>query len=231
MKKKYGLIILVILVVLGAGLLVYRHYAYLIGWANPLHVIFKPHYYTNEDLGIPVLVSPNDKDLDGIDDYQDILLGAQKEAARAPHYDSAYFAGGYPPETIGVCTDLVWRALMEAGYVLKDEVDEDIRLHPELYPYALNRDANIDFRRVVNLSVFFRRHAESLTLDLEDTGAWQAGDIVIFGDEHIGILSDKRNASGIPYMLHNDGVFDFEDNSLKLWHEAVPISGHYRWNP
>lgn len=31
--------------------------------------------------------------------------------------------GGYPPDNIGVCIDVVWRAFANAGYSLKDMVD------------------------------------------------------------------------------------------------------------
>ena len=32
-----------------------------------------------------------------------------------------------PPDTEGVCTDVIWRAFKNAGYSLKDMVDEDIK--------------------------------------------------------------------------------------------------------
>ena len=83
--------------------------------------------YTDNDFNIETIISSTDYDNDGIDDYSDILQGAKIEAEKKTKYKSAYYAGGYPPDTEGVCTDMVWRALKNAGYLLKDMVDEDIK--------------------------------------------------------------------------------------------------------
>lgn len=63
--------------------------------------------YTAEDFGIERVTSPTDCNQNGVDDYTDILLGARQDARRHPRYHSAYYAGGYPPEDEGVCTDVV----------------------------------------------------------------------------------------------------------------------------
>lgn len=187
--------------------------------------------YTGEDFGIESLTSPHDADGDGVDDYTDLLLGARADAEACPRYDPSYFAGGYPPEDRGVCTDLVWRAFRAAGYDLKSMVDRDIAAHVELYPRVGGTpDPNIDFRRVPNLRVFLERHAESLTLDPGEIAEWQPGDIVTFGDKHIGIISDRRDENGVPYLLHNDGSPDREDRGLLRWHRRTPISGHFRYS-
>ena len=190
-----------------------------------------PHKtYTAEHFGIETLQSPLDADGDGIDDYTDILLGARQDAENHPKYDPSYFAGGYPPENRGVCTDVVWRALQNAGYDLKAMIDADIARNTALYPRVQGTpDPNIDFRRVPNLRVFFGRHAECLTLDPEDIAAWQPGDIVTFGSRHVGIISDKRNRNGIPYLIHNSGQPRREEDALLRCHRNHPISGHYRW--
>ena len=190
-----------------------------------------PHKtYTAEHFGIETLQSPLDADGDGIDDYTDILLGARQDAENHPKYDPAYLAGGYPPENRGVCTDVVWRALQNAGYDLKAMIDADIARNTALYPRVQGTpDPNIDFRRVPNLRVFFDRHAECLTLDPEDIAAWQPGDIVTFGSRHVGIISDKRNRDGIPYLIHNSGQPRREEDALLRCHRNHPISGHYRW--
>ena len=39
------------------------------------------------------------------------------------HYQSKYYAGGYPDDGLGVCTDVIWQALQAAGYDLKALVD------------------------------------------------------------------------------------------------------------
>jgi len=60
-------------------------------------------------------------------------------------------------------------------------------------------DPNIDFRRVPNLVVLFKKKAAVLTTDLEPGNVenlkeWQGGDIVVFAapHEHIGIVSDHQ---------------------------------------
>jgi uncharacterized protein YijF (DUF1287 family) len=164
-----------------------------------------------------------------VDDFTDIMLGARADARNMPRYDGSYQAGGYPPDNIGVCTDLVWRAFRNAGYSLKDMVDQDIADHPNLYPgVAGSPEPNIDFRRVPNLKVFFERHAISLTLDPTDIAAWQPGDIVTFGTSHIAIVSDRRNQAGIPYIIHNSGQFRREEDALA--NSGTPISGHFRFD-
>ena len=111
---------------------------------------------------------------------------------------------------------------------LRDMVDRDIREHPEAYPRVNGHpDRNIDFRRVPNLLVFFDRQAESLTTDPMTISAWQPGDIVVFGTHHIGIISDKRNKNGIPYLIHNSGQLRREEDALLSCGE---ISGHFRFN-
>ncbi|MBQ2401222.1 MAG: DUF1287 domain-containing protein, partial [Lachnospiraceae bacterium] len=57
-----------------------------------------------------------------------------------------------------------WRAFRNAGYSLRDMVDRDIMLYPEDYPRVSKRDNNIDFRRVVNLRVFFDKYATEITI-------------------------------------------------------------------
>jgi uncharacterized protein YijF (DUF1287 family) len=175
-----------------------------------------------------------DKDKDGIPDIEDIIRGARAETRRHPIYRSAYYAGGYPPENEGVCTDLIWRAFRDAGYSLKDRLDADIRANPSAYPQISSRDPNIDFRRVPNLRIFFKRHAINLpTLlvpdDRKNLAEWRAGDIVTFANpNHIAILSNRRNARGIPYLLHNDGPFAQEEDDFMLWH-ARGTTGHFRF--
>lgn len=189
---------------------------------------YKKVYYAN-DFNIETLKSQTDYDNDGIDDYTDILQGAKIEAKNKPKYKSAYYAGGYPPENEGVCTDVIWRALKNAGYLLKDMVDEDIRNNIKEYPrVAGKQDCNIDFRRIPNLKVYFERNQIVLTTDLTKIEEWQPGDIVVFGTSHIGIISDKRNKKGVPYLLHNGGQPVREEDILELYNKYEPISGHYR---
>lgn len=143
-------------------------------------------------------------------------------------------AGGRPPDDRGVCTDVVWRAFAAAGYDLKAMVDADIAADPSLYPRTGGiPDPNIDFRRVKNLKVFFDRYALTLTCDLGELSEWQPGDIVIFDDSftHIGIISDRRCRSGVPWLIHNSGQPRREEPVLQLLHNVRGVWAHYRWIP
>jgi uncharacterized protein YijF (DUF1287 family) len=184
---------------------------------------------------IPNISCPIDKDNDGTDDLKDIVAGAKAEVKRAPQYRSAYYQGGFPPATEGVCTDVVWRAMKDAGYDLKALVDKDIRDNLSMYPRIAGKpDPNIDFRRVPNLIVFFRRYGTELTKeikpgDVANLSEWQPGDIVTFDNphEHIAIVSDKRRKDGVPYILHNAGPTASETDQLLSW--LSKISGHFRF--
>lgn len=195
--------------------------------------IIQTKVYYAIDFGFEDIKSNTDYDNDGIDDYADILEGAKIEAENKPEYKDAYYAGGYPPDTEGVCSDVIWRSLKNAGYSLKDMVDKDIAENINEYPRVNGKpDPNIDFRRVKNLIVYFERNHISLTIDLSKIEEWQAGDIVVFqagGKDHIGIISDKRNEKGIPFLIHNGGQENREEDGLEFYNEYVwPITAHYR---
>lgn len=87
-----------------------------------------------ESLFIERILSGHDQDHDGIDDLDDIMQGGRAEAQRKPAYINAYYKGGYPPETEGVCTDVIWRAFNDAGYNLKNLIDTDIKNNTNAYP-------------------------------------------------------------------------------------------------
>lgn len=194
--------------------------------ANHYNLIPKKAYYAH-DFDIETITANTDQNQNGVDDYTDIMLGAREDAINHPRYDPSYFDGGYPPDNIGVCTDVIWRSFKNAGYDLKAMVDNDILLRTEAYATVTTPDPNIDFRRVGNLRVFFETYAISLTLDTEKISEWQPGDIVIFnGNKHIGIVSDKRNKDGKPYIIHNGGQPNREEDYLK----RANVSGHYRFD-
>lgn len=151
MKKKRLFLIPLCLLLLAAGWLLLRSR-------------IPQRWYTADELGIPQLQSPLDADGDGVDDWTDMVLGARAYIGTHPHYKSKYYAGGYPDDGLGVCTDVIWQAFRAAGYSLKDLVDADIAAHPECYPNIETPDGNIDFRRVSNLDTFFRRHAQGAEL-------------------------------------------------------------------
>lgn len=184
--------------------------------------------YRAADFQLQILQSTVDYNQNGVDDYADFVLGAREDAQNHPQYDGGYYVeGGYPPDEIGVCTDVIWRAFREAGYSLRDMVDADIAQRTEAYPAAQQPDPNIDFRRVRNLRVFFDTYATLLTAHPDEIAEWQPGDIVIFGDDdHIGIVSDKRNKEGRTYLIHNGGQPMREEDYLK----RGTVMAHYRFD-
>ena len=185
--------------------------------------------YDASAFGISTVKSSVDFDHDGTDDYADFLLGAQKDAKNHPRYDSRYLKSGWPPDNIGVCADVVWRSFREAGYDLRAMVDKDIADRRSVYTTITSPDSSIDFRRVRNLKVFFEKYAQSLTLDKTCIAQWQPGDIVIFGDNrHVGIVSDKRNAEGVCWIIHNGGQKQRDEDYLSR--TSMEITGHYRFD-
>lgn len=219
MKMKIGVVVMisgvaVLATVAGVGLWMFNLWP------------FSGRAYTMEELGIQRLTAGTDYDGDGIDDWTEFLNGARKDAENHPKYDGSYVEGGFPPEDIGVCTDVIWRAFREAGYDLREMVDEDIQVRPEAYPWITERDKNIDFRRVVNLEEFFREYGVTLSNDWRDLEEWQPGDIIISSNgTHIGIVSDRRTKEGRPYIIHNAGQPMREEDYLK----RGEVVGHYRF--
>ena len=215
MKRKSSILGLLVSVILLAIIL---HILYI------LNII--PHKsYTNEDFGITAYVSAVDKDGDGVDDQTDILQNVRTYIATEPKYKSKYYATGYPDDGYGVCTDVVAQGLLHAGYDLMALVQEDILAHPDMYDVE-KPDPNIDFRRVRNLIVYFQNNAISLTTDITDIDEWQGGDIIIF-KKHIGIVSDKRNKNGVPFIIHHANPYQmhYEEDILENRDDIV---GHFR---
>ncbi len=215
MKKKFVIItVIVIIAILGFILL------------KKINII--PHkQYTNSDFGIETYISSVDKDNDGIDDQTDILNNVRKYIETKPKYESKYYNTGYPNDEHGVCTDVVAFGLKDAGYNLMELVNEDIKNNKEEYNIEVI-DKNIDFRRVKNLNIYFKNNNISLTTDLLQIDQWQGGDIIVFKD-HIGIISDKRNKKGIPFLIHHANPFqiNYEEDVLELYGQDY-IIGHYR---
>lgn len=153
-----------------------------------------------------------------------ILEGALKYIATKPKYKSKYYQTGYSNDKYGVCTDVVANALKNAGYDPMYLVNQDIKKNPDDYKIK-NPDMNIDFRRVKNLKIYFDHTAIKLSRDIKKIMDWQGGDIVIFKN-HIGIISDRRNKNGVPYVIHHSPwQFRYEENILE---HRKDIIGHYR---
>ena len=166
-----------------------------------------------------------------------ILAGAKKQLTNPAQYTPGYFKIKYPsgdlPQNIGVCTDVIIRAYRNAGIDLQFLVHQDMKKNFKLYPkiWGLKKcDTNIDHRRVPNLITFFKRKGKTLTtkFNKKTQTQWQPADIVIWtlpnGLLHLGIISDKKNTKGIPYVIHNLSYTQEEDCLL-----AFKIIGHYRY--
>jgi uncharacterized protein len=175
-----------------------------------------------------------DKNNNGIPDPIDVVKAARKEAKKKTKYKDAYYAGGYPPEGEGVCTDVIWRGLDGIDVNLKNLIDTDIKNNKENYWRIDEKaDPNIDFRRVPNQLVYLQQHAISLTTemipgDIENLTQWQPGDIIVMLKpyEHIAIISDKRNSKGVPYVIHNTTPHAVE---CPYVFQDAEIAGHFRW--
>lgn len=146
-----------------------------------------------------------------------------------PHYRKIDFPMGDVPLTTGVCTDVIIRAYRQQGLDLQQAVNQDMKKAWNKYPkiWGLKKpDPNIDHRRVPNLETFFSRHGQILSLT--DLASFQAGDIVTWrlpkNLPHIGIVSDKKSADGVPLIIHNIGRGTQEEDILLKY----KLVGHYR---
>lgn len=194
-------------------------------WLEIFYIKKYKNYYEDVDFNIETYVSSVDKDNDGIDDQTDMLGNVKEYISKNPKYKSKYYDTGYPNDEYGVCTDVVAFGMLGAGYDLMELVNEDILKNPKKYNLE-NIDKNIDFRRVRNLKIYLDSNAISLTTDINQIEKWQGGDIIVF-EKHIGVISDKRNKNGIPYVIHHANPYqlNYEEDFLEYRNDIV---GHYR---
>lgn len=167
---------------------------------------------------------------------QRVVAAARKQVGVTLRYDPAYtalaFPGGDVDRAKGVCTDVVIRAFRDALSIdLQALVNADMRANFGAYPknWGLGRpDRNIDHRRVPNLATFWRRQGASLPVTANPAD-WRPGDIftsLVGGrSPHTGIVSDRKDTTGTPLVLHNIGGGTREDNAL-FDHR---LTGHFRW--
>lgn len=147
-------------------------------------------------------------------DLELAVLHAKWQATQKVTYDGSYRKIDYPngdvPANTGVCTDVIIRAYRAGGVDLQELVHESVKKnHKYYYPnptkyYGLNPDSNIDHRRVMILKKFLKLHYPKSELGLYDS--WRPGDLVIWGNWHIGILiADKVPKTNRYYCVHNMG--------------------------
>ncbi len=180
-----------------------------------------------------------DADRDGIPDPLDVLIGARKTVHNADAYTEGYITMKYPmgdvPREVGVCTDVIVRAVRNAGVDLQQALYEDILRARAAYPMIKERpDPQIDQRRVATLLPYFKRHWERHTAKLDDPAdPLRPGDVLFMdtfpsrsGPDHVGIVSDTIGPAGLPMVINNwtNGTVTAEMDLLTF----VPVLHRFR---
>jgi len=244
--KPFLLIILILIIVLGIVLSI-RELTFKAEYEPPTAVTdILPRYrvFDMENTGIE-----SDADGDGINDQKDILLGAQKQLENKAKNimlfpdEANYYQGGDPPPDLALPTDIIARAFWEAGFDLRELVYKDISENFDQYPLKAiwnqsYSDPDIDYRRIQNLEVFFRRNAQVLTTLFDpaqdqNLSQWLPGDVVFFDmdkdgyTDNAGIISDSTTRSGVPKVIYNYVEPGYTCEQDILGKEI--ITGHYRY--
>ena len=154
-----------------------------------------------------------------------------KTVRYVPRYQAIQYPNGDLPMERGVCTDVIVRAFRAAlGQDLQMLVHEDMKRDFKKYPNhfgSRSPDKNIDHRRVVNLRTYFDRRGWSVAVT-NKADEYKPGDLVTcmlpHDLPHIMIVSDKKNKSGRPLIIHNIGAGTKEEDRLFEFKHT----GHYR---
>ena len=182
---------------------------------------------------------PGDADGDGIPDPLDLLIGAHKTVLNGADYGAGYIQIGYPngdvPRDVGVCTDVIVRAVRNLGTDIQEELQHDIKRSKRSYPMVKRRNSHIDHRRVKTLLPYFRRHWDERSANLDDPDdPLRPGDVVFMdtfpsrsGPDHIGIISDRAGGNDQPLVINNwtNGTKTAEMDLLG-W---VPVTQRFRY--
>lgn len=167
---------------------------------------------------------------------QRLVAAARRQVGVTRAYDPAYSVLAFPDGDVdrarGVCTDVIIRAYRDAMSAdLQALVNADMRANFGAYPknWGLRRpDRNIDHRRVPNLATYWKRQGAALAVT-SDAADWRPGDVFtsLVGGRlpHIGIVSDRKSAAGVPLVIHNIGAGAREEDAL-FDHR---LTGHFRW--
>lgn len=166
-----------------------------------------------------------------------LIAAAKAQVGVTVRYDPAYvrlaYPGGDVPSDRGVCTDVIVRAYRQVGIDLQERVHQDMRAAWPAYRHVAQwgqkrPDPNIDHRRVPNLTTFFRRHGVQLKAS-RNPADYRPGDIVSWrlptGLAHIGMVTERRSAHGVPLIVHNIGAGTQVEDMLF----AFTITGHFRY--
>lgn len=183
-------------------------------------------------LAMPALVTPA-----GATSPEDLVEAANERTEYRVRYDGSYQVIAYPMGDVadnkGVCSDVIIRSYRSLGIDLQELVHEDMKEDFSSYPNHWNLsapDTNIDHRRVPNLQTFFSVHGDDLPIS-QDPDDYSPGDLVtwVVGGNlpHIGIVTDRKSASGAPMIVHNIGRGPELEDMLF----AYTITGHYSYLP
>ena len=165
-----------------------------------------------------------------------ILSHAEWQATQDVTYDGSYRIIDYPngdvPSNIGVCTDVVVRAYRAADIDMQVLIHEDVQDHLQYYyPVHYKRgtakaDPNIDHRRVHIIRKFLNKnYPES---KIKNSEPYLPGDIIVWGNWHIGILIDEKVAgTDRYYAVHNIGAGPQKED---VYYDEYDLD-HYRWKP
>lgn len=245
---KHLLIIILVLIIVLAIVISINRFTFKKEYSPPTAVsLLLPRYRVIDMDNIAVT---SDADGDGINDQKDIMLGAKNQLEQPARNifsegvdEPNYYSGGDPPGEFALCTDIVARAFKEAGFDLGQLVNEDIKNNFEQYPLKKLwgqrfPDANIDYRRIQNLEVFFKRNAEGLISSFDPGDSvnlemWLPGDVVFFDmdgngpADNIGIISDFTTRKGVPKIIYNyiDPGYTVENDILG----KSTVTGHFRY--
>jgi uncharacterized protein YijF (DUF1287 family) len=199
--------------------------------------------YRHVGLGTPVVIRAGstglpDRDGDGIPDAVDVVLGAKKLVLNGARYKGSYVRLGYPKgdvsPKIGVCTDVIVRALRNAGFDLQQLMHRHIRGHRRLYRWIKRPDRNIDHRRVRDQVVYFGAHFRLLAKSVKRATRHTLlpGDVVFMdtlpkhGPDHVGIVSDRVGKSGFPLVINN-WTNGYQTSEMDLL-ATIPVTHHFR---
>ena len=134
---------------------------------------------------------------------------------------------------LGACTDVIVRALRNAGVDLQVEVHEDIGRAPKRYPMVSKPNDDIDHRRVRTLLPWFRAHWQTIAAD----APLAPGDVVFMdtiaareGPDHIGILGDRRSEGDERWLVANNWTDGYQTAFMDLL-EFVEVSDRFRMPP
>jgi uncharacterized protein YijF (DUF1287 family) len=142
---------------------------------------------------------------------------------------------GDVPREVGVCTDVVIRAVRNAGIDLQKALHDDILRARAAYPMIKDKpDPQIDQRRVATLLPYFKRHWQRRSEKIDDPkDPLRPGDVLFMdtfpsrsGPDHIGIVSDTIGPAGLPMVINNwtNGTVTAEMDLLTF----VPVLHRFR---